>query len=70
MPLQDSSKRADHISGLHFPLSGGATSRRTAGRCAEFDRTAQLKKPRPLRLLASAHAFFLQGNKFATIAAD
>jgi TldD protein len=41
MPLHDSSKRADHVSGLHFPLSGGATSR-AAGSCAEFDQAAQL----------------------------
>jgi TldD protein len=41
MPLHDSSKRADHVSGLHFPLSGGATSR-AAGNCAEFDQAAQL----------------------------
>ena len=41
MPLHDSSKRADHVSGLHFPLVGGMTSR-AAGSCAEFDRTTQL----------------------------
>jgi TldD protein len=41
MPLPDSSKRADHVSGLHFPLSGGVTSR-AAGSCAVFDQAAQL----------------------------
>jgi len=41
MPLQNSSKRADHVSGLHFPLAGGTTNR-AAGSCADFDQAAQL----------------------------
>src|SRR5208283_2193084 len=41
MPLQNSSKRADHVSGLHFPLTGGTTNR-AAGSCADFDQAAQL----------------------------
>jgi TldD protein len=40
MPLQDSSKRADLLSGLRFPLASGAAS--AAAASAEFDRAAQL----------------------------
>jgi hypothetical protein len=39
MPLQEASKRADHVAGLRVPLAGGAAGR-PAGN-AEFDRAAQ-----------------------------